>query len=100
MHRALVIFPSNVETSAVDRFVDEDLLPAFSQVQGFIGVVVSIGPLMGPSAKAGRAGTIVNVDFESLDAALEAIQSEAFAKGFSESGAMASDIYLFEVRSA
>lgn len=100
MHRALVLFPSTVEASDVERFVREEMLPAFGPVPGFLDVTVSVGPLMGPSARSGQVGRILTVDFESLEAALEAIQSDRFAAGYAESDRMGAQIYLFETAPA
>jgi hypothetical protein len=97
MYRSLVMFPSSVAASEVERIRDEEILPAFRKVEGFLGLAASVGPLMGPSARAGTTGHIIIVEFDSLDAALGAIQSEAFAKGYAETEAMGVEVYLFEV---
>lgn len=90
------MFPASVAAADVNRICDEEILPAFSQVEGFLGMTASVGPLMGPSARSGRMGSIVTIEFDSLDAALQAIQSDAFAKGYAETEAMGVEVYLYE----
>jgi hypothetical protein len=97
MYRALVMFPASVDATAVDRLVERDMASAFGRADGFLSMAVSVGPLMGPSARSGEYRSIVCVDFHSLDAALGAIESDDFSNGKAESEAMGAQIYLFEV---
>jgi hypothetical protein len=53
---------------------------------------------MGPAAKAGEAGRILEADFATLDDAMTALQAEAFQDVSAATEALGSTIYLFEAQ--
>lgn len=92
------MFPASVPRTDVGRLVEAGTAPVFARVDGFLSLTVSVGALMGPAAKSGDVGVVMSADFESLDAALAAIQSDDFRQVKEETEAIGARIYLYEVR--
>lgn len=55
---------------------------------------------MGPGAQSGQAGCILEADFDTLEAAMAAIDADAFEPVRSAAEALTSAIFLFEVAEA
>ena len=52
---------------------------------------------MGPSARAGKIGRIMEADFATLDDALEALHDDAFAEVKSATESFGSTLFLYEL---
>lgn len=64
---------------------------------GSLAVTRSIGPLLGPGAKAGQAGWILEADLATLEDAMGALGDEAFRDLKARAEALTSMIFLYEV---
>jgi hypothetical protein len=95
MYRALVIFPQALDHDEVERLI-EGIAKSFRRNAGLQQVTRSDGPLMGPGARAGTAGSILEADFTSLEDVMAALQDQEFQdiKGVTES--VGTTILLFE----
>lgn len=99
MYRALVMFPSSADPVEVDALI-EGIASSFRASVGSEPITRSAGSLMGPGAKAGGSGWILEADFTSLEDAMTALQADDFqeAKGRTES--LGSTILLYEIQEA
>lgn len=97
MYRHLLIFPDSADAAAAERIVT-DLAPHFRGSEGFRSLTTSVGPLMGPSARAGGARLVVEAVFDSLETSLEAISAPEFAEIAATVESLGAEIYLFEFR--
>lgn len=95
MYRTFSMYPKSADPSEVDDLI-ERTLAAFKASPGFVAATTSVDSLMGPSAKSGDYGRIVEVDFESLEDALGAINSEALAEARAQVEAMQPMLLLYE----
>ena len=98
MFRQLLLFPSSVDRETVERIVTDEMAPFYSQSDGFVSLSTSVGPLMGPAAREGGAGVIVEAAFETLDASLATIMSPSFETTKTTVEGLGAEIYLFEAR--
>ena len=97
MYRALVMFPkvaSPVEVDALIKGIDA----AFRARPGHRSTTSSVDALMGPAARTGEVGRILEVDFATLDDAMAALQAEGFQDVKAATEALGSTIFLFEVQ--
>jgi len=76
--------PRSADTARVEEIVQRSIA-VFKQSLGFRSCMTSVGALMGPGAnkgevgrKKGEVGRVVFVDFDTLEDALGALQSEDF----------------------
>jgi hypothetical protein len=92
----LLLFPTQGDENVLAQLRAE-LASLLREAPGFLGLAASVGALMGPGAQRGRVGTIVTVDFESLETALGAISSERFATTAQAVEDLGTEIFLFEV---
>lgn len=98
MYRFLLSFPDSADVAAAERIVADDLAPGFRSSAGFRSLTISVGPLMGPSAREGGARLVVEAVFESLATAMEAISAPEFAPIAAAVESLGAEIYLFEFR--
>jgi hypothetical protein len=98
MFRQLMLFPSSVEPDAVERIVADEIVPAYTDSEGFMSLCLSVGDLMGPAARDGGTGTIVEATFDSLDTSIAAIMAESFESTKTKVESLGAHIYLFETR--
>ena len=84
----------NVE---VDALI-EGIASSFKASAGSQPITRSVGSLMGPGAKAGEAGWILEADFPTLEDAMTALDAEDFQDVKAATETLASTIFLFEVR--
>lgn len=97
MFRHLVMFPKSADPSLVDDLV-ERTAAVFRQGSGFRSITASVDALMGPSAKAGEFGRIMEADFDTLDDALAVVQGESFRDVMAAAESLGPTIFLFEHR--
>jgi hypothetical protein len=90
-----MLFPASVEQDTVRRLADT-IAKAYRGRDGYKSMSVSLGPLMGPGAKAGQFGSVVEVVFDSLENSLAAITAEDFAETKAEAESFGTVIFLFE----
>lgn len=98
MVRNLLIFPTSADAGEVERVISDELAPYYRGSVGFCSLSTSVGPLMGPAARDGGAGIIVEAVFESLETALGAIMSSSFEATKAAVDLLGAQIYLFEAR--
>ena len=73
----LGMYPTSADPMLVEDIV-ERTAAVFKQRSGFHSVTTSVDALMGPSARAGEVGRILEADFATLDDALAALHDDAF----------------------
>ena len=71
---------------------------SFRSSAGSQPITRSVVSLMGPGAKAGEAGWILEADFPTLEDAMTALDAEDFQDVKAATETLASTIFLFEVR--
>ena len=97
MYRALVMFPKSADQMEVDALI-KGITSSLKASAGSQPITRSVGPLMGPGAKAGEAGWILEADFSTLEDAMTALQAEDFQTPKARTEALGSTIFLFEVQ--
>lgn len=97
MHRALVMFPKSADSAEVDALI-QGIASSFNASTGGQLVTRSVGSLMGPGAKDGEAGWILEAEFSSLDDAMTALHADDFQDVKTRTETLGSTIFLFEVR--
>ena len=97
MYRALVIFPKSAGPVEVDALI-EGIASSFKASAGSQPITRSVGSLMGPGARAGEAGWILEADFPTLEDAMTALDADDFQDVKAATETLASTIFLFEVR--
>jgi hypothetical protein len=98
MFRLLLIFPSSADPATVERVVTDDIATFFSRSDGFRSLSISVGSLMGPAARDGGAGVLVEAVFETLESSLATIMSPSFETTKTAVDSLGAQIYLFEAR--
>jgi hypothetical protein len=98
MFRQLLIFPSAVDLAKVERIVTDEIAAFYSQSDGFRSLSISVGPMMGPGARDGGAGVVVEAVFETLESSLATIMSPSFETTKTTVESLGAQIYLFEAR--
>jgi hypothetical protein len=96
MYRAFSMYPKSADPLAVAGLI-ERTVAAFKASQGFLAATTSVDALMGPSARSGDFGRILEVDFETLEDALAAVGSEALADTKAQVEALQPMLLLYEV---
>ena len=96
MYRALVIFPKSAGPVEVDALI-EGIASTYKPSAGSRPITRSVGSLMGPGAKSGEAGWILEADFPTLEAAMTALDAEAFQDVRATVETLTSTLFLFEV---
>jgi hypothetical protein len=95
VYRALVMFPKSASPVEVDALI-EGIASSFSASAGFQAMTRSAGALMGPGAKAGQVGWILEADFASLDDVMAALHAEGFLDVKAATESVGTTIFLFE----
>lgn len=98
MYRHLVMFPQSADPLLVDEVVKR-IAQLFRQAPGFRAITTSVDALMGPGAKAGQFGRILESDFDTLDEALDVVNSDDFREVAAAAEALGPTIFVFEVAS-
>ena len=97
MYRSLSMYPKSADAALVDEIVQRSSA-VFRQSSGFRSCATSVDALMGPGAKSGEVGRLVFVDFDTLEDALGALQSEDFQDVRTASEQLSPTHFLFECR--
>lgn len=97
MYRALSMYPRAADPAQVDEVV-ERIAAVFKQSPGFQSFTTSVDALMGPGAKRGEYGRVVVADFDTLEHALGALNSEALQETRAAADELGPVHYLFEYR--
>ena len=95
MFRTLVMFPKSASPVDVDTLI-EGIASSFKASAGSLSITRSACALMGPGAKVGEAGWILEADFATLDDAMAALQTEAFQDVKATTESLGTTIFLFE----
>ena len=90
------MFPRSAASVEVDALI-QGIVSSFRASTGSQPITRSVGSLMGPGAKAGEAGWILEADFRSLEDAMAALHAEDFQDIKTRTEALGSTIFLFEV---
>jgi len=96
MYRVLVMFPKSAGSAEVDALI-EGIASSFKAGAGSQSITRSAGSLMGPGAKAGEAGWILEADFPTLEDAMTALDAEDFQDVKATAETLTSTIFLFEI---
>ena len=96
VYRMMVMFPKSADPLLVEDMVTATVA-VFKRRSGFHSITTSVDALMGPSARAGKIGRIMEADFATLDDALEALHDDAFAKVKSATESFGSTLFLYEL---
>jgi hypothetical protein len=99
MYRALVLFPTSAGAAEVDALI-AGIASSFATSAGCQSVTRSVGGLMGPGAHAGEVGWILEADFASLEDVLASLQAESFQVIRTDTEALGTTIFLFEIAAA
>ena len=91
------MFPKSADPAEVDTLI-EGIASSFKASAKSQPITRSLGSLMGPGAKAGQAGWILEADFATLEDAMAALHAEDFQDAKSRTETLGSTIFLFEVR--
>jgi uncharacterized protein (DUF1330 family) len=97
MYRSLSLYPTSADPTLVEDVVKRSAA-VFRQSAGFRSCTTSVDALMGPGAKDGEFARVVVVDFDTLEDALGALQSEEFAAVRAAGERLSPAHYLFECR--
>jgi selenocysteine lyase/cysteine desulfurase len=97
VYRALVMIPTTADAAEVGALL-ESIASSFRAGDGSRVVTRNEGALMGPAARSGEAGWILEADFLTLGDAMTALQAEGFQDTKARTEALGSTIFLFEVR--
>ena len=97
MYRTLAIFPKTADPALVEDLVQRSAA-AFKASAGFLRATTSVDALMGPSARAGEHGVILEADFESLEDALAALNSDSLGADKERTESLQPVLLLFECR--
>ena len=96
MYRALVMFPRSASSAEVDALI-EGIASSFTASAGFQTITRSASALMGPGAKSGEIGSILEADFASLDDVMAALHAESFHDVKAATESVGTTILLFEL---
>jgi hypothetical protein len=93
------MFPRSADPVEVDALI-EGIASSLRSNVGNALITRSEGSLMGPGAKAGDAGAILEADFPTIEDAMSALNATDFQDVKARTEALGSTIFLFEVREA
>jgi hypothetical protein len=91
------MFPKSADPLEVDALI-EGISSSFKASSGSSPITRSVGSLMGPGAKAGEAGWILEADFATLEDAMTALHADDVQEPKARTETLGSTIFLFEVR--
>ena len=97
VYRALVMFPKSADPAEVGTLI-EGIAASFKASSGSQPITRNLGSLMGPAAKAGEAGWILEADFPTLEDAMTALHADDVQEPKARTETLGSTIFLFEVR--
>ena len=97
MYRHLVMFPRSADPERVEELVVK-AAATFRTCSGFRSVTASVEALMGPAAKSGEVGRIMEADFDTLDDALAVLHAEEFQGVKTAIESLGSTLFLYEHR--
>jgi len=89
------MFPKSASPVEVAALI-EGIAASFTASPGFQAITRSAGALMGPGAKAGDVGWILEADFASLDDVMAALRAEGFQDVKAATESVGTTIFLFE----
>ena len=89
------MFPTSVGPAEVDALI-EGIASSFKASTGSQPITRSVGSLMGPGAKDGEAGWILEADFPTLEDAMTALHAEDIQDAKTRTETLGSTIFLFE----
>lgn len=95
MYRTIAVFPKSADPSLVDDLVDR-VATAFKGSPGCRAVTLSVDHLLGPGAKSGEFGRILEADFETLDDAMAALGDDDLQETKEAVEALDTLLLLFE----
>jgi len=98
MYRALVMFPKSASAAKVEALV-AGIQESFTATAGFLAMSRSVGALMGPGARDGDVGWILEADFDSLEDVMAVLHADSFQQWKAATEATGTTIFLFEVAS-
>jgi len=90
------MFPRSADPVEVDALI-EDIASSFKASAGSQPITRSVGPLMGPGAKAGEAGWILEANFRTLEDAMTALHADDFQDAKASTETLGTTIFLFEL---
>jgi hypothetical protein len=96
MVRHLMLFPRSADPDGVEELVAR-MAPIFRRADGFRSLTVSVDALMGPAARTGTVGRVVQADFDTLDDALAVLDADGFGELRERTEQLGPDIFLYEV---
>ena len=96
VYRVLVMFPKSADPAEVDTLI-EGIASSFKASAGSQPITRNLGSLMGPGAKAGEAGWILEADFPTLEDAMTALDADDFQDVKATTETLTSSIFLFEI---
>jgi hypothetical protein len=91
------MFPRSADPMEVDDLA-AGITSSFRASAGSQSITHSVGPFMGPGARAGEAGWILEANFSTLEDAMTALHAEDFQDPKARTEALGSTIFLFEVK--
>jgi hypothetical protein len=97
MYRSLSMYPKSADPARVEEIVQRSTA-VFRQSVGFRSCTTSVDALMGPGARDGEFARVVMADFDTLEDALGALNSEDFREVRTASERLSPTHYLFECR--
>ena len=89
------MFPKSASPVEVAALI-EGIAASFTASAGLQAITRSAGALMGPGAKAGDVGWILEADFASLDDVMAALRAEGFQDVKAATESVGTTIFLFE----
>jgi hypothetical protein len=90
------MFPKSAAPAEVDALI-EGISSSFTASAGFQSITRSVGPLMGPNAKTGEFGLILEADFSSLDDVMAMLHAESFQDVANATESLGTTLLLFEI---
>lgn len=90
------MYPKSADDTVVDD-LDERTVAAFKQSSGFRAATVSVDALMGPSARNGDHGRVLEADFDTIDDFMAVLHAESFADLNARTEEIGTTLLLYEV---
>ncbi|MFZ0325350.1 MAG: hypothetical protein WAN48_14620 [Actinomycetes bacterium] len=95
MYRTLVMFPRSASPTEVEALIG-GIASSMRSTADCQSITRSAGALMGPGAKAGDVGWILEADFTTLDGAMAALQAPGFQEFKTATESLGTTLFLFE----
>jgi hypothetical protein len=97
MYRVLVMLPTSLDEAEADVLI-ESIGSALRVSAGCTAVSRSRGALMGPSARAGDVGAILEADFAAVEDVMAALQADSFQETKARTEAAGATLLLYEIQ--